>query len=161
MSEIKNTILYITGVEGVSRKFTLRRNTANAHEYEGGVTVPGTTYMGGSIRSKHILGVGYVKQNTFFMRIASGKLGMPSATQIEQRAQFSAVVAWVNAAMKDLTAVVGNKEKIQTAIAQNKRIGTATVVGNTYRGVYWDYAWGYASEHSGSVPSSYEFPNPA
>ena len=154
-----HTIAYIPGISGVSRKFALRRDTCIDKEYASGVTTDGVSYLGGSVHTKNLLGVGEVKNNFVFMRMAMKK-PRATAAQSEVRTFFTLCVGWVNAAMKDISTISENKAKIKEAAATHKNIGNASVYGNTFRGVFWDYCYGVVSS-TGNVPQSYLLPYPA
>ena len=160
MSNLKKaTIAYIPGVEDVSRKFTLRRNTCTPKTYESGNKVDGHTYLGGMVRTKNLLGVGQVKTNFVFMRFPMAK-PVPNSAQLDVRAAFSATAKWVADAMKDLSTIQANIEKINQAKEHRLHIGGASVYGNTFRGVFWDYCYDYYLSNS-EAPATYALPNPA
>lgn len=157
MSEVKNTISYITGVSAVQRKFTLRRNTCYKHYINTGLVLPGTTYLGGSVRRKHILGVGAVESNVVFMRMAGGFAPQPSALQLNTRQMFIDCSAWVRDARINLT----NIGYVNQCVADpSLKIGGKSPIGYTMNGFLWKYVKDYYDANQ-AVPSSTTLPQPA
>lgn len=160
MAVVKSTIKYLTGVEAVQRKFALRRSKCYDH-FVGLTRVKGTTYIGGSVRSKNILGYGPVSTNVVFMRMAGGLAPQATTLQLSVREFFRIATQWAHAAMKDLSYVTSNTEKINACVADpSKTIGGVSPIGNTLYGFYFKYAYKYA-EDQGQAPASHELPNPA
>lgn len=163
MAKIKQTISYIPGVHAIQRKIQLRRNTFNpkvVNDFQD--EVPGHTFIGGSVRTKSLMGVGQVQVPTMFMRLASNQKLKASTTQLELRTKFTSCVHWVNSAMQDLSSLAGNKAKIKVCLEDKTlRISGISPIGFTFRGFYWAYCWNYMGDHEGNVPASYAFPDPA
>ena len=157
MSEVKNTISYLTGVNAVQRKFALRRNTCYKHTLNSGMVLPGTTYIGGSVRSKHILGVGAVTSNVVFMRMAGGFAPQPSPLQLNTRVMFTDCSAWVRDARINIT----NFGYIKQCVADpSLKIGGKSPIGYTMNGFLWKYVKDYYDANQ-AVPSSTTLPQPA
>lgn len=162
MAKVKQTISYILGVEAIQRKIQLRRNTYNPKYISSGLTLPGHNYLGGSVRTKPLMGVGEVKVPTAFVRLASNRLIRATASQLEQQQKFKTCVAWVNAALENLSAVVENKAKIKQCLTDRSlTISGLSPYGYTLRGFHWAYCWNYMADHEGAAPSTYVFPDPA
>lgn len=163
MTKMKQTISYIPGVQAIQRKIQLRRNTYNPKYVNGFLqTIPGHTYLGGSVRTKSLMGVGQVQTPTLFMRLASNQVLKFTSAQRDSQTKFTACVHWVNSAMKDISTLADNKAKIKACLEDKTlRISGISPIGFTFRGFYWAYCWNYMGDHEGSVPATYALPDPA
>lgn len=105
--EVKNTINYMTGIEGVSRKFTLRRNTCTNKSVGGGIggirkIIGPTKFFGGSVRTQYISGFGKVQKNYLFMRLIAQDTTGKSALVLHIRNAFAEASKSKSEIMNDL-----------------------------------------------------------
>lgn len=161
MAKLISNVSFMPAVDGVSRKFALRRekcvnttvNRGNSY-----VSLPGKTYMGCVSRTVNIVGVGPVLRNTLFMRRPMAKREATNEDQLRQT-RFVAANAWGISAFKDLTTLAPNLAKWNAAKADL----TKTISGVSASGYQSMYGWAkaiayaYATAH-GSVPSSTALP---
>lgn len=161
MAKLISNVTFMPAVEGVSRKFALRRekcvNTTigRGNSY---VSVPGKTYMGCVSRSVNIVGVGPVLKNTFFMRRPMAKRKQTNEDLLRQT-RFVAANEWGNSAFRDLSTLTQNMAKWNAAKADL----TKTISGISASGYQsmtgWAKAIAYAySVDKGSVPSTTALP---
>lgn len=102
-------------VESVSRKFARRidkaYNTQITRSTDTVVVIPGTTYMGCSVRSANIVGFGPVKKNVMFFRRPTGYYQKDNSEDgINRRLWFSAASTWASARVKDLTHIAKDRQ---------------------------------------------------
>lgn len=103
-------ITYAYPIESISRKFTLRRNTASSTMRVGAGTTretvqkPVNRYMGGGVRRKAARGIGTIETNYMFVRFH--KRSTP-ITQDERARQnlFTTTVKWTQQSRNNLSII--------------------------------------------------------
>lgn len=161
-----SNVTFMPAVEGISRKWALRRETCTPTVYNRmagmgttGINIPGKTYMGSTQRVINYNGLGPVQKNTFFMRrpMAAQRL---TQTQTEKRNYFSAAAAWTKAAMNDITAIASNRPKYNAAKADYS-LGIKGVNAYGYSSMRnWMFAIAYQIQQQGdSLPQDHILPN--
>lgn len=119
------TITYITGVEGVSRKFALRHEIA-------GKTIP--AFIGGMVRKRNLAGIGIVAKNFMFVR-KNYFSSSPSEEQMNVRALFSRAAKAAAVILKDVQQLVQSQALYREGQTDySKTIAGISVFGNTYIG---------------------------
>lgn len=118
-----SNVNFVVGIEGVSRKFARRMDTAVNKLYTPGLAglrvsdatkvIPGVSYFGNMSRSVNVFGIGNVTRNNFFVRKPYNAKAATQA-QIEVRENLTAAKRWVDAAMKDLTSITQNQQTFLT-----------------------------------------------
>lgn len=113
-----SNVNFIVGIEGVSRKFARRMDTAVNKLYTPGTAglrstdatnvIPGVSYFGNVSRQTYVFGIGNVTRNNFFVRKPYNAKEATQA-QIEVRENLTAAKRWVDAAMMDLAAITPNQ----------------------------------------------------
>lgn len=163
MAKKLSTISFMPAVDGISRKFALRKETCTTKELSRGnseLTIPGVAYMGASVRNVSIVGYGPVAKNVLFFRRPMAK-PVPTARQLEVQARFQQVNQWVLAAFEDLSAMAINITRWRDAKADL----TKTISGVSARGYQTMSGWmkgvvhAYVVDHEGSTPSGHTLPN--
>lgn len=156
-----SNINFAYAVEGISRKFALRREKAT-NKTVGPYDIPGHTYMGCVSRTVNLAGYGSVVKNRFFIR-KPFTMGAPSADTIAQRNAFKVCVRWANEAWTDLNALTHNQQMWQEAIADTSKTieGVSAAGYQTPRG--WSMAVAYAIYIAGgggsqSLPQDHKLP---
>lgn len=161
-----SNVQFMPAVEGISRKWALRRETCTPKIYNRmagagttGVDIPGKTYMGSTQRTINYNGLGPVQKNTFFMRrpMAVHKL---TQTQIEKRSYFMKAASFTKAAMQDLTALASNKQKYAAA-KEDFSLGIKGVSAYAYSSMRnWTFAIAYQiQQQGGSLPQDHILPD--
>lgn len=107
---VKSTINYMTGIEGVSRKFALRRNTCTnkkVGDVRGGLhkIIGPTKFFGGSVRTTYISGFGKVQKNYMFMRLIAQDTTGKSALVLHIRTAFAEASKSKSVIMNDLSQI--------------------------------------------------------
>lgn len=119
------TITYITGVEGVSRKFALRHEVA-------GKTIP--SFIGGMVKKSKLGGIGIVAKNFMFVR-KNYFSSSPSEAQVEVRALFSRAAKAAAYILKDVQQIVQSQALYKEGEKDlTKTIAGVSVYGLTYIG---------------------------
>lgn len=155
-----SNVSFMPAVEGISRKWALRRESCVAKTYtrtggsgDNGIIVPAHTYMGSTQRVRNYIGIGPVQQNVFFMRKPMAKQSL-SAAQTQVRSFFSGACAWSAAAFNDLTALSHNRELFVQAKADfTKTISGVSAYGYTSMR-NWMSAIAYAIYKDGGTPAA-------
>lgn len=117
MAKKLSNVAFMPAIDGISRKLALRRekcyNRTEQFVGESGargkeVVIPGSTYMGVITRDYNIIGTGFVKRSTLFMR---KPMNAPIVTtaQNQIRAAFANGVVWAVEADQDLGAITQNQ----------------------------------------------------
>lgn len=160
-----SNVQFMPAVEGISRKWALRRETCVDKSYlrtsgtgDNGLKIPGKAYMGSLQRTTNYIGIGPVQQNIFFMRKPM-KAHALSASQIQTRAFFPQACIWSAAAFKNITALAHNRE----LFVQAKADFTKTISGVSAYGYSsmrnWMTAIAFAiCKDGGTPPANYELP---
>lgn len=161
MAKQISNVSFMPAVDGVSRKFALRREKCVSTVVSRGnsyVSIPGKTYMGCVSRSVNIVGVGPVLKNTLFMRrpMAQRK---PTNDDLQRQTRFVAANTWGNSAFKNLSTLDANVAKWNAAKADlTKTISGISASGyQSMTGWAKAVAYAYAEAH-GSVPSTTALP---
>lgn len=100
-------IAFAFPVESVSRKMTLRKNTASSHaRVGGGVSIAKeiARYMGAGVRTKNVNDVGIVKNNYFFVRF-NARTTQVTADEQNVRTWFGQASKLAARWRKDLTSL--------------------------------------------------------
>lgn len=117
--KVNGNVTFITGIEGISRKIALRKDTcvdkiigvASAKVAAGaGVLVQGTRYLGVVSRKRMVLGHGEVPQSYLFMRTNKART-IATEQELLIRTKFTAINQWVATAWKNLNAIAHNQEQ--------------------------------------------------
>lgn len=137
----KSNISYMPVVEGISRKFALRRETCS-NKTVGKKIIAGKSWMGGSVRTYNLPGYGTVSKNVFVIR-KFGNIAPATPDQVQVRHIFEMANKAVAVQMKDLMQIttiqqlyLGGREDL------TKTVAGVSVKGYTYRG--WISAVNYA-----------------
>ena len=146
MSRKLSSISYAPMVEGVSRKFARRKDTCTMKEVGYGTayrTIPGISYMGGSVRQANINGYGPVTKNVMFFRRPIKK-HVPSADEVTARSNFAEVAVWLKTYYKNLSVLSANRAVYSECVAdRSKHVKGVGAWGyETMRG--WMFAVGQA-----------------
>lgn len=163
MAKKLSTISFMPAVDGVSRKFALRKETCTTKELSRGnsaLKIPGVAYMGASVRNVSVVGYGPVQKNVLFFRRPM-PMFRPTARQLEVQATFQQVNQWVNAAMQDISAVTTNMQRWRDAKADlSKTISGISASGyQSINGWMKGVVTAYIAAHEGSTPSGHTLPN--
>ena len=161
-----SNVTLIPAVEGISRKLALRRESCygkkvyhNGYAAQTTIEVPGTTYMGVINQAKKLNGVGTVVTNRLFLRRAS-VAPESSENQMAVRQAFSNAAPWVNAALRDLSALTANQLKYKAAREDyNKKIAGVSAYGyQNMRGWMFAIAMALVLDPDAELPSNHQLP---
>lgn len=118
-----SNVNFVVGIEGVSRKFARRMDTAVNKLYTPGLAglrvsdatkvIPGVSYFGNVSRSVNVLGIGNVTRNTFFVRKPYNAKAATQA-QITVRENLTAAKRWVDVALTSLAVITQNQQTFLT-----------------------------------------------
>lgn len=122
------TITYLTGIEGVSRKFALRKEIA-------GVNI--ACFLGGMVRKSNKVGTGTIAKNFMFVRKNAISVS-PSETQMEIREYFTRVSKAFAYIWKDISQITTIQNLFLAGKADyTKKMSGVSVYGNDFRGWVW------------------------
>lgn len=122
------TITYVTGIEGVSRKFALRHEIAGKNI---------ACFIGGMVRKSNKVGVGIIAKNFMFVRKNAISVS-PSETQLQMRGYLSRTSKAVAYITKDLAQITSIQELFKAGKADfSKKMSGVSVYGNDFRGWVW------------------------
>lgn len=161
VKKIKNNVSFMPAIDGVSRKWALRRETCTNKQFRAGsqgINVQGTAYLGCVTKTVPVIGVGPVQRTYLFMRKPMA-LAPATADQLQVRGYFVSAKAWVDAAMKDLSALTDNQQRFLAAKAEPYRTtkGVAALGYQLMRG--WMLAVAYAMlENDEELPANHKLP---
>lgn len=125
-------IEYAYPIESMSRKMTLRRNTASdltivkSGEYPVMIKKEVARYFGGGVRETFIKGLGAVKKNYVFIRF-NKRNSEPSTDELAARTAFGTAAQVVNAWRKN----IAQFSKIKTAWDANATVKGYNPIGHT------------------------------
>lgn len=149
-------ITYMAPVDNLSAKFALQKERA-------GINDGGIKYFGSRLHKDWRIGYANQMANKFYMR-KFGRSTAPSTNELSHRENFKKGLAWAKAAMQDLSTLTKN-QLIWVQVAKDPSL---TVGGYSFMGVHKTFAsfmrsYGirYTLDHSGTVPDSYQLPDPA
>lgn len=126
------TVTYITGIEGVSRKFALRKEIAGKNI---------ACFLGGMVRKTNKVGVGTIAKNFMFVR-KNAISTSPSPDQMQMQEYFSRTSKAVAYMFKDLTQITSIQNLFLAGKADySKRMEGVSVYGHTQRGWVWDVTY--------------------
>ena len=153
-----SNIGYAYPVESISRKFALRKETVNTKSWRGNKYVkPINAFMGGSVHSVRVDGT-LINVNRLFIRKNSGQHAL-SQNEIQVRNNFTAAAQWVNAAMKDLSALTSNQLKWREGLRTGYPM-KGKKAGNYLNMRGWMRAVAFAIKESGDVlPQNHQLPD--
>lgn len=161
--EVKSTINYMTGIEGVSRKFALRRNTCTNKNIGENVVggnhkiIGPTKFLGGSVRTKYISGFGKVQRNYLFMRLIAQDTTAKSALALKIRSAFAMAAQSKSEIMNDLSQIATLVANWKIADADHsKRMAGVSAAGYDMPG--WVFAIQFArfKNNDWSAPQNYD-----
>ena len=159
---VKNTINYMTGIEGVSRKFTLRRNTctnkkvgSDSHGIE--KVIGPTKYLGGSVRTQYVSGLGKVQKNYLFMRLIAQDTTAKSALILKIRSAFAMASKSKSEILQDLGQIATLTANWKQADADHSKL-MAGVSAAGYDMPGWVFAIQFArvKNNDWSQPANYD-----
>lgn len=144
----KSSIKYAYFIEGVSRKFTLRKNTCSKGVVSLGKTVrlEPTRYMGGQVRTYNRSGLGTVQKNVMFLRFNPVTAAI-TADQQAVRVGFTAASRRVSAWMNDLTQI--------PTILNAWKDDSVKKRGNVYKEGYTMRGWLFAIAMANNSPEQF------
>lgn len=159
---VKSTINYMTGIEGVSRKFTLRRNTCTnknvAQAVVGGLhkIIGPSKFFGGSVRTKYISGYGKVQQNYLFMRLIAQDTTGKSALVLHIRNAFAQASKSKSEIMNDLSQIATLVANWKIADADHsKRMAGVSAAGYDMPGWVMAIQFARLKNNNWSTPENY------
>lgn len=130
------TITYLTGIEGVSRKFALRHEIA-------GKTIP--CFIGGMVRKTAKVGIGIISKNFMFVRKNAISVS-PSETQMNLRELLSRTSKAAAYIMKDLSQITSTQELFKVGKEDfTKKMSGVSVYGCNYRSWIWKVTYARVS----------------
>lgn len=126
------TITYITGVEGVSRKFALRKEIAGKNI---------ACFLGGMVRKTSKVGVGTIAKNFMFVRKNAISVS-PSETQLTLQNAFKRTSKAVAYIFKDVSQITSLQNLFLEGKADySKKMSGVSVYGHSQRGWVWDVTY--------------------
>lgn len=105
---IKGNIGFSPVVEQISSKFAIKKKTCSASQKVGPVTTEPNSWMGSGCRGAYRAGLGTMYKN-FFMFRENARSSAVTEAESTARTIFAQANAWVNAAVKDLSAISHNQ----------------------------------------------------
>lgn len=160
--EVKSTINYMTGIEGVSRKFTLRRNTctnkriANAIIGANHKILGPTKFFGGSVRTQYISGFGKVQNNYLFMRLIAQKTS-GSSLVLHIRTAFAEASKSKSEIMNDLSQIATLTANWKIADADHsKRMAGVSAAGYDMPGWVMAIQFARLKNNNWMTPENYK-----
>ena len=122
------TITYLTGVEGVSRKFALRKEIAGKNI---------ACFLGGMVRKSSKVGIGTISKNFMFVRKNYFSTS-PTEEQITLRGYFSRASKAAAYIQKDLSQITSIQTLFLAGKANySKLMEGISVYGHSFRGWVW------------------------
>lgn len=161
--EVKSTINYMTGIEGVSRKFALRRNTCT-NKNVGQSVIGGlhkilgpTKFFGGSVRTQYISGFGKVQKNYLFMRLIAQDTTAKSALALKIRNAFAEASKSKSEIMNDLSQIATLTANWKTADADHtKRMAGVSAAGYDMPGWVFAVQFARVKDNNWTKPENYD-----
>ena len=155
----KSNISYMPVVEGISRKFALRRETCS-NKTVGNKIIAAKGWMGGSVRTYNLGGYGKVSKNVFVIR-KFGSIIPASTSQVQVRHIFEMANKAVSTQLKDLMQMTTIQNLYIGGLSDlTKTVAGVSVKGYTYRG--WVTAVDFARKKADPTLSQTDlnqFPN--
>lgn len=149
-------IEYAYPIESMSRKMTLRRNTASDETTVKSGELPViikkevSRYFGGGVRESFIKGLGTVKKNYVFIRF-NKRNSEPSADELSARATFGNAAQVVQGWRKNLAQAT----KIKDAWDNNATVHDLNPVGHTL--YQWLFLIAYAMIEAGESTNNFPY----
>jgi len=126
------TITYLTGIDGVSRKFALRHEIAGKNI---------ACFLGGMVRKTKKVGVGTIAKNFMFVRKNYISVS-PSETQLALQDAFKRTSKAVAYIFKDVSQITRLQENFLAGKEDfSKKMSGVSVYNHNQRGWVWDVTY--------------------